>query len=158
MDRSTRYVGHVAVTWAALLVALGCAGDYDEAERTDVSAEVVSCEEAYARLRVCCPDYLGRLGDDEGWGALCLDFRYSKNLSDGCGGSTASWSGHVRPALNGAESACIRAASCEALASTGVCARVGAAVARGREQYSPGADGTGDPVNRDRDARPEVCP
>ncbi|MBX3203481.1 MAG: hypothetical protein KF764_00370 [Labilithrix sp.] len=158
MNRSSKYVLRVAVVWVVTLAALGCEDDYDEAERTDVAADVVSCEEAYARLRTCCPDYMGRVGDNDGWGALCLDFQYSKSNSYGCDGNTSSWSGHVRPALNLRESVCIRATSCDALRNNGVCLRVGEAVARGREEYSPGIEGSGPPIDRDRDARPEVCP
>ncbi len=160
MTTNREISGRAAAIAFAVLVAFGCGESrWDEEETTSLSEAIVSCEEAYARLVECCPGFRNdKLGENEGWGALCHDFSYEKSNSYGCDGNTSSWDGHIKPALDAHESACIRETSCDELQTRRVCVRARAAKARGREVFSPGTDGHGPPTNEDYDARPAVCP
>ena len=71
----------------------------------------LDCEEAVSYLEGCCPGF---------------DTRALRCVDDGCGGN--------RPDISEAQSACIRAESCQELVGTGVCQRAQQAVAASTDQ------------------------
>ncbi len=95
----------------ALVLACGSDKKDDNQFRTDV----ISCEEALARLSSCCPNF----------DAQPVECNYYYYYDDGCGVATTQ---KVEPAFTEAESECVRDTPCEVLRSSGVCTR--AALAR----------------------------
>jgi len=89
--------------------------------RDDLTAAVVSCEEAYARLEGCCPGFDANTGYDKRR-SLCRDLEWLE-AHKGCDGK---WyrddMGETEP-LALVESECIRDRACDELVSSGVCER-----------------------------------
>lgn len=98
----------VAALFAFSIRSSAASGDYERSE--DLTMEVVSCEEAYARLEDCCPSF--RTPTD-----ACRDYRYRRTSA--CNGTVST--GGTDPNLSIDESRCIRDRSCERLVVDGIC-------------------------------------
>ena len=97
----------VAALFAFSFRSSAASGDYDRDE--DLTMEVVSCEEAYARLEECCPDFDTPIN-------ACRHNRYRRTSCDGQVGY-----GGTDPIFVIGESECIRDKSCDALMTEGIC-------------------------------------
>lgn len=140
------YVFRVALVWCAVLAVLACDTEYDYSDRDDFTPSVIECEEAYARLADCCPNFpIWKRDDDDEHNALCIDFEYESQNTYGCDGNTDHIQGHLRPSLTRAESGCIRGASCNDLVAQRVCDR------------SRNLEALGEPYGKTV-TRPPVCP
>jgi hypothetical protein len=98
----------VALVFAFSRSSAGASGDYERED--DLTFEVVSCEEAFARLEECCP---GFQVPDNG----CRDYRYRRTSS--CNGNVQE--GGTDPTFTLDESRCIREKSCEAIVGERLC-------------------------------------
>jgi hypothetical protein len=91
----------------ALRGVIACDSDTDDNQFRE---DVISCEEAVARLEECCP----------GFRPTRVACRYYFHRREGCEGSGVD---KTEPDLDLRESQCVREASCEKLASQGFCDR-----------------------------------
>jgi hypothetical protein len=111
VQRFVRRVSAIVVVALGVVSTFAC-GELGVSEDDDeLREDVISCEDALARLEACCPDFdITRV--------YCTYYSYRSN---GC--ARTSSAREVRPALSLPESECVRATSCAALVESGVCAR-----------------------------------
>ena len=111
--------GHVALAAAAIAICLSVRARADTTSDDDeLREDVLFCEDALGHLAQCCG----------GFDVHAVPCHYHDHRSsDGCGGSSST--DKESPAFSLSESRCIRAASCDTLNATGVCARAQAATA-----------------------------
>jgi hypothetical protein len=129
----------------AIASILACSDPDHVEDDNQFRTDVVWCEEALARLTLCCPNF----------DPLIVECNYYYSFDRGCGSEKTR---KVEPAFTQDESRCILDMSCDALAANGVCARA---------QQARGVDLT---IERDTDSNtprqtttgtvrgPRVCP
>jgi hypothetical protein len=141
---------------AGIIAAFGCSNEDDDIDnREDLTVEIISCEEAYARLEDCCPGF-----DAELTGG-CVDHDVKKTTQRYCS-STTSWEEfREKPSMSKAESQCVRDRSCAELVHGGVCDRAQKAGRRrhGGSGSSSTFDIEGPPSHSEiNEDHPSVCP
>ncbi|MDB4945518.1 MAG: hypothetical protein JWP97_5052 [Labilithrix sp.] len=125
---------------------LACRWD-DGHERDDDNfrADVIACEDALARLVTCCPRF----------DAKPVRCEYLYESDEGCGSTTTD---STAPALDEAESRCVRETGCDELVASGVCERAQAARARETHVTTEHADGATTTSGTPATAHEQVCP
>jgi hypothetical protein len=116
---ATGKTGHVALAAAAIAICLSVHARAETNNDDDeLREDVLFCEDALGHLAQCCG----------GFDVHAVPCHYHDDRSsDGCVGSSST--DKESPAFSLSESRCIRAASCDTLNVTGVCARAQAATA-----------------------------
>jgi hypothetical protein len=124
----------------AVAATYACNPDHDD---NPFREDVLGCEEAVARLVLCCPAI----------DAHRIACAYSFDRHDGCWDSSVTTT-VVEPALSTTESACVLDLDCDALVARGVCERAEQAFPYRRTTSS--SDGRGPALATT--THPPVCP
>ncbi len=131
---------------AVVALILACSNGKDEQDDDQFREDVIVCEEAVARLEHCCP----------GFDVRSIECRYRYAHREGCGTTTTE---RTEPAFTKAESACVRAASCEDLVAKGACTRASdAGAARTTVTVTTNDGGTPNTTTTTPPERAAVCP